>query len=110
MFDLGDLTLTFCFFGVLAYFWRAQGTRELALRATRKHLDQQQLQLLDGHVALRAVWCKRDANGQIKLWRRYIFEFTATGHERYKGQVVTLGNRIEGFELEPHRFPNDIIH
>ncbi|MFT4917461.1 MAG: hypothetical protein ACI8RU_000069 [Zhongshania aliphaticivorans] len=110
MFDLGDLTLSFCFFGLLAYFWRAQGTRELALRATRKHLEQQQLQLLDGHVALRAVWCKRDTNGQIKLWRRYIFEFTATGHERYKGQVVTLGNRVEGFELEPHRVPNDIIH
>ncbi len=110
MFDLGDLTALFIFLGVLAYFWRAQGTRELALRATRKHLKEQQLQLLDGNVALRALWCKRDANGQIKLWRRYIFEFTATGHERYKGQVVTLGNHIEGFELEPHRFPDDVIH
>ncbi len=110
MFDLGDLTALFVFLGVLAYFWRAQGTRELALRATRKHLKEQQLQLLDGNVALRALWCKRDANGQIKLWRRYIFEFTATGHERYKGQVVTLGNHIEGFELEPHRFPDDVIH
>lgn len=110
MFDLGDLTALFIFLGVLAYFWRAQGTRELALRATRKHLKEQQLQLLDGNVALRALWCKRDAHGQIKLWRRYIFEFTATGHERYKGQVVTLGNHIEGFELEPHRFPDDVIH
>ncbi len=110
MFDLGDLTLTFAFIGLLAYFWRAQGTREIALRATRKHLSQQQLQLLDGHVALRAVWFKRNSHGQIKLWRRYNFEFTATGHERYKGQVVTLGNCIEGFELEPHRFPDDVIH
>jgi hypothetical protein len=110
MLDLFDVTALFGFCAVLAYFWRAQGTREIALRATRQHLKQQQLSLLDGNVALRAVWCKRNRQGELKLWRRYIFEFTATGHERYKGCVITLGNRIESFELEPHRFPDDILH
>lgn len=110
MLDLFDVTALFGFFALLAYFWRAQGTREIALRATRKHLELQQLALLDDHVALRAIWFKRNSNGEFSLWRRYIFEFTATGHERYKGCVITLGNKIESYELEPHRFPNDIIH
>ena len=60
MLDLFDVTALFGFCAVLAYFWRAQGTREIALR--------------------------------------------------YKGCVITLGNRIESFELEPHRFPDDILH
>jgi hypothetical protein len=110
MLDLKDVTLLFGFCGILAYFWRAQGTREMALRATRKHLKQQQLQLLDDNVALRAIWLKRNQHGQLTLWRRYVFEFTATGHERYKGCVITLGNRIESFDLEPHRFPDDVLH
>ena len=110
MLDLADLTLLFGFFALLAYFWRAQGTRETALRATRIHLQQQQLLLLDDLVALRAVWFKRNRKGEFSLWRRYVFEFTATGHERYKGTVITLGNRVESFDLEPHRFPDDLLH
>jgi hypothetical protein len=110
MLDLFDVAALFGFCTVLAYFWRAQGTRELALRATRQHLQQQQLSLLDDHVALRAVWFKRNRKDEFQLWRRYTFEFTTTGHERYKGCVITLGNRIEGFELSPHRFPEDILH
>ncbi len=110
MLDLFDVTALFGFCAILGYFWRAQGTREIALRATRQHLQQQQLSLLDDNVALRAVWFKRNRQGELKLWRRYIFEFTATGHERYKGCVITLGNRVENFQLEPHRFPDDILH
>lgn len=110
MLDLADVSALFGFCVILAYLWRAQGTREIALRATRQHLKLQQLSLLDDHVALRAVWLKRNKSGAISLWRRYIFEFTATGHERYKGCVITLGNRIETIELEPHRFPNDTVH
>lgn len=110
MLDLLDVASLFGFCAILAYFWRAQRTREIALRATRQHLQQQQLSLLDGNVALRAVWFKRNRQGELKLWRRYIFEFTATGHERYKGCVITLGNRVETYQLEPHRFPDDILH
>ena len=45
-----------------------------------------------------------DDQGQIRVWRRFMFDFTSTGEERYSGRVVMLGQRILHMELDPHRF------
>lgn len=95
---------------VLVYLWRAQLTREIALRATRRYLKEQQLQLLDENVALKAVWLKRDQQQRLHLWRRYHFEFSVDGGTRYPGYIITLGNRVEHIHLAPHRIPDEPLH
>ena len=110
MVSLVDLFLVTALVTVLALWWQAQRTREIALAATKRALNQQQLRLLDDTVALRSAWFKRDKHGKLRFWRRYNFEFTVTGDERYQGFVVTLGNCIANIELPPHRFPDSTLH
>jgi hypothetical protein len=62
------------------------------------------LQLLDESVGLRALWLKRDTDGRIRLWRRYTFEFSSTGEDRYSGKVITLGKKVTDLHLDPHHF------
>ena len=60
--------------------------------------------LREDAVFLRGLWFKRDDQGRIRVWRRFLFDFTSTGEERYTGRIIMLGQRIQHMELEPHRF------
>ncbi|MGJ8687801.1 MAG: DUF3301 domain-containing protein [Spongiibacteraceae bacterium] len=108
--ELLDIAVFTLACALLAYLWRAQLTREIALRATKRHLKDQQLQLLDENVALKAIWIKRDQQQRLHLWRRYHFEFSVDGETRYPGTIVTLGNRVETIHLAPHRMPDNPLH
>ncbi|MBV1789874.1 DUF3301 domain-containing protein [Marinobacterium sp. D7] len=103
MFELKDLFWLALTGAICLLWWRGQKVREIALKHARKSCNEMDLQLLDESVALRAIWIKRDEDGQLHIWRRYTFEFTSTGDERYSGQVVTLGYRATGIDLPPHR-------
>lgn len=98
--DLFWLTLImlFCF-----HWWQSQKIKEVALRHTRRYCKEQSLQLLDDSIGLRALWFRRDEGGQLRFWRSYVFEFTATGDDRYQGRIVLLGRRVSSIQLEPHR-------
>jgi len=85
------------------YWWSAQQVKERALHATASYCREKGVQLLDGSVALNALWFKRDAIGNFRIWRTYAFDFASTGEERYRGRVVLLGNTIEDIQLEPHQ-------
>ncbi len=85
------------------HWWRGQRVKEIALRATRRHCDELDLQLLDESIGLRAIWLRRDAGGRLRWWRSYTFEFTSSGDDRYRGRVVTLGDRVESIQVAPHR-------
>ena len=54
-------------------------------------------------MALSKFRIKRDTRGNVRLWRCYQFEFTATGQERYNGSVVLFGSQVGDIQLEPHR-------
>lgn len=103
MFDLGDLFIWSLVIFACIVFWRGQGVREIAMDAARRHCEQMDVQWLDGNVALRGLWLKRDRRGNIHFWRSYIFEFSSTGDERYSGRVVLLGEKVESVQLQAHR-------
>ena len=105
--DLAFLALlcVFCY-----HIWQSQGVKERSKRVVESHLHTQQLQLLDDNIALRAVWLKRNKQGQLSWWRRYHFEFSAQGDERYQGRIITLGNAVESIQLQAHRIPEDRLH
>lgn len=88
---------------LLYHWWQSQKVKEVALRHTRKHCKELELQLLDDNINLRGFWLKRDDKGQLRIWRAYNFEFSSTGDERYSGRVITLGHKITDLQLEPHR-------
>lgn len=102
--DLSDLFWLTLLSLAVWHWWAAQRIKELALRAARKHCKEESLQLLDESVSLRAFWLKRDDKGMVRIWRRYHFDFSATGDDRYTGKIIMLGERVTHIELPPHRF------
>ena len=102
--ELSDLFLLFVVGAVVLFWYQGLQVREHALRAVESYCNKLGLQLLDQNVSLRRFWLRRDDKGHLKAWRRYNFEFTTTGDERYSGQVSLLGNRLEDIQSEAHRF------
>lgn len=87
------------------YAWRGHAAKETALRAVRRYCEAQQVQLLDDSMVVSRRWLGRGRDGRLGWWRRFGFEFTATGDERYRGYADLLGARIAAIQLEPHRVP-----
>ncbi|NQZ31035.1 MAG: DUF3301 domain-containing protein [Oceanospirillaceae bacterium] len=100
MLDLFMLTII-C---LIVYYWvSAQKIRELALKAAREECLKLDLQLLDGSVSLKKLKLKRADSGHLALLRVYNFEFSATGAERYSGNITMFGLKVEQVHLQPHR-------
>jgi hypothetical protein len=103
MFDLNDVPIFSIFLAFIMLWWNAQGVKQLALQATRIYCKKMDVQLLDDVVFLRGFWFKRNTKGQACIWRSYNFEFTSTGNERYRGQIVLLNRFVDDISLEPYR-------
>jgi len=103
MIDLSDIMIATLFTAFIMLWWNAQGVKQIALDATRRHCKKMDILLLDDGLVLKGFWLKRDQRGNLRLWRSYTFEFSSTGHERYSGQITLLGRFIEDIHLEPHR-------
>jgi len=101
--SLVDLALFFGFIAFSAYWWQAQGIKQIALQAVIDYCQQVDVQLLDQSIVLKGFWVKRDRQGNPHLWRSYLFEFTSTGERRYQGRIILLGTNIERIELETHK-------
>ena|SRR5690606_8176899 len=103
MLELSDLFWLLGFAVVAAYWWRAHAIKELALKVVRKRCQELDVQLLDDTVVLRGLWLRRGEGGRVQWWRSYLFEFTATGDDRYPGSIEVLGQRVIALQLAPHR-------
>ena len=89
----------------LVWLWiDSMAAREGAVLTGRRACTEQGLQFLDETVVIVGVGLERDGEGQLRLRRRYGFEFSDTGDNRRQGWVVMLGKRVKSVELEPHRF------
>lgn len=101
---LGHLFWLFFVGFAVWYWWRAKAIKDFVLQAAGRYCKSMDVMLLDDAVYLRGLWFKRDDQGRLRVWRRFLFDFTSTGEERYTGRVIMLGNKILNMELEPHRF------
>nr|WP_246480376.1 DUF3301 domain-containing protein [Motiliproteus sediminis] len=102
---MSDIAWCVGFGALVLVWWHGRGIKDAALRATRRHCDELDLQLLDESLVLRSIRLGRDPGGWPRLRRRYSFEFSATGDERYSGETLLLGRRVQRIELPPHRNP-----
>ena len=82
--------------GLLVWFWQdSLRHRENAIEQCKNACKEMELQLLDQTVTLRSISLKRDLNNNPKLMRRYNFEFSINGVDRYRGFIVLHGEIIE---------------
>lgn len=96
-----SLLLLLSLLGAVVWFWQdSLVARELAHSASVRACRQYGVQLLDDTVALDGLWLRRDETGQIRLERRYLFEFTESGTSRQRGVVVMLGRRTEVLAMD----------
>lgn len=106
------LTLSLLFWGTLAaalisFWWQSDKIKSVALQVVTAHCKKQGLQLLDQTMVLSGLWPIRSTTGSFALRRRYAFEFTSTGQERYKGLVELQGRQLSHFALAPHILPSE---
>lgn len=101
--NLSDLFWLTLIVLLLLHWWQSLKIKEVALKAASLHCKELDLQLLDQSVYIRGIWLKRDDQGKIRIWRSYLFDFTATGDDRAKGRIALLGPQVTGITLEAHR-------
>src|SRR5687767_4554381 len=86
------------------FFWLdSLRARERALQAGRAACERHELQFLDETVSFTRVRLSRDDEGQLKIARTYVFEFSDTGNNRRHGAIVMLGGELQDLQLEPYR-------
>lgn len=86
----------------LAWLWLdSLKAREVAVRAAREICTAEGLMLLDYTVAIASLKLARDDNGRIQLQRAYDFEYSDTGDNRLKGNVVLQGHRVVLLNVGP---------
>ncbi len=103
MLELSDLYPVFALALVGYYWWYSKGIKEAALRAARRYCEKMDVQLLDESIVLRNMRPRIGQRRLLELQRRYQFEFTTTGEQRYLGEILLVGNRICRINLDPHR-------
>ena len=93
--------LTFLFaLAILVWFWQnSLRLREIAIHKCKISCRTMNLQLLDETVALHKVSIARDSHHKLKLLRRYNFEFSLEGHDRYEGSITFMGQGIDHIQL-----------
>ncbi len=90
---------------VLHYWWQSGEYKGRALQLANQHCQQLGLQLLDQSMVIKGYWPMRLQSGSWFIRRRYNFEFTSTGQQRYIGRLVMLGLKLEAIELEAYQLP-----
>lgn len=105
-----DLTSLFWLFLIglgLVFWWQALKVRERAFVTVKQYCQRLGVQFLDHSVALKSIRLERNWRGVPQLVRRYCFEFSSTGGERYGGEAILRGNKVEKVTLDIHRIPED---
>ncbi len=90
---LGILILTVVWFESLRI-------REFVIKHCKQLCRESDLQLLDQTVALVSLTLKRADDGNLRLLRRFQFEVSENGVDRFSGYVSLLGNSIIESHLE----------
>ena len=89
---------------VVAFWWKTQGVKQLAFTIAKRRCDEVGVQLLDQSIMLKRLRLRRGRSGGLSVVRFFVFEFSASGAERYRGEVEMLGQHLARVEMEAYRF------
>lgn len=102
-----DIVLIALLIAAYVYWRHAQQIKEAAFAATRRQCRHCGVQMLDDYIALSRCYLERDKTGKIRILRRFTFEFSATGEDRYQGVCIMKGTDVVAIEMPAYRFPAD---
>lgn len=90
---------------VLHYWWQSGEFKGRALKLAAQYCQQHDLQLLDQSMVITGYWPSRNSRKVWVIRRTYEFEFTSTGHQRYRGKLTLMGFQLDTLELEAYQLP-----
>src|SRR4029077_8271893 len=76
------------------FLWDSMKAREAANVAMRDACKAEGLLFLDDTVALKSVRPVRNDQGHVRLRRVYAFEYSDTGHNRRKGRITLVADKV----------------
>lgn len=83
--------------------WDGLGAKEIARAYGKRTCRERDVLFLDDTVALSLTRLRRDASGHLRFYRRFDFEFTSDGEQRYRGYVDMLGPQVIHVEMDVYR-------
>jgi len=104
---LGNIILLLLVGFVLHYWWQSGEYKGRALLLAGQHCQQLGIQLLDQSMVIKGYWPVKPPRGHWLIRRRYGFEFTSTGQQRYQGTLVLMGHKLDSIELEAYQLPDN---
>ena len=72
---------------------------EIAIKAARRKCEQTELTFLNDTVGWKKLRLQRNRQGRLQLQRTYFFEFASDMAERYKGEIVMLGQQVTQIKM-----------
>lgn len=85
----------------LGWFWsESLRARESMTAACTRICQDMHLQFLDETVALARLRLARAPGGNLTWRRLYVFEFSESGADRWKGRAQLIGRRVESVQLD----------
>lgn len=96
-----DVLLLLALIGGLVWLWwdSARAREQTVLRCQRL-CNELNVQLLDQTAGLVRLSLGRGLAGHVQLRRRYGFEYSIDGTDRWRGTATLLGQHVEGIHLD----------
>ena len=88
---------------LLWFWWDSRGVAEKAIQAAKKNCEQVGLTFLNDTVGWEKIRLKRNRLGRVQIQRTYFFEFASDMSQRYKGEVIMLGQDVSKITLDVYR-------
>ena len=85
---------------VVIIWFESLRVRELVIKHCNHLCRETNLQLLDQTVSLVSLSLKRANSGNMSVFRKYQFEVSGNGVDRFSGYISLLGSRIIESHLE----------
>ncbi|MGD8785314.1 MAG: DUF3301 domain-containing protein [Thioalkalispiraceae bacterium] len=96
--------ILFPLLGLLLWlWWDGLAAKEVAHKESKRLCESAGVLFLDDSVALSRLRLCRQRNGRVGLYRRFGFEFSTDGEQRYTGYVDMLGEKILQTHMDPYR-------
>lgn len=94
----------FGFFAIIGCFvWQHVNISRVARNTARMQCEKQHLLLLDQSVILLSLRLRKSKRSLFCIERRYGFEFTSTGEQRYHGELSFSGKHLTNIDMQAHR-------
>ncbi|HVC28869.1 MAG TPA: DUF3301 domain-containing protein [Gammaproteobacteria bacterium] len=101
--DLGSLLAFLALIAIALgiWFWNdSLQAREHMTATCARICGEMHLQFLDETVALARLRLTRTATGWLAWRRMYVFEFSESGSDRWKGRALLTGRQVESVQLD----------